>query len=105
MALGGCLKAIALLNLTMPSSDLPSNADLIPLVISALKALGGQGSNNQIRVEIINSMNLSPEVVNRIHSGTRTELEYKLAWARTLAKQKGLIISVGRMTWKINHLG
>jgi len=88
----------------MPSSDLPSNADLIPMVISALKALDGQGSNDQIRLEVINSMHLSPEVVNKIHSGTRTELEYKLAWARTLAKQKGFIISAGRMTWKINQL-
>ena len=46
-------------------------------------------------------MGLTPEVVNKIHSGSRTELEYKLAWARTLAKQKGLIANAGRMTWKV----
>ena len=86
----------------MPTSQLPSNADLVPIVISALNALGGQGSNDQIRSEVIKSMNLSSEAVNKIHSGTRTELEYKLGWARTIAKQKGLITSTGRMMWKIN---
>jgi restriction system protein len=86
----------------MPSVGLPSNAELVPILISALKALGGEGNNDQIRAEVIRVMNLTPEIVNEIHSGHRTKLEYKLAWARTLAKQKGLIISAGRMAWKIN---
>ena len=86
----------------MSSFELPSNADLIPVVVAALKAMGGSGTNDQIRAEVIKAMDLSPEVVHRIHSGTRTELEYKLAWARTLAKQKGLIANTGRMTWKVN---
>lgn len=84
----------------MSSSELPANADLIPIVIEALKKLGGQGKNEEIRVEAIKLLNLSPEIYLKIHKGTRTEFEYKLAWARTLAKQKGLITNVGRMTWK-----
>jgi len=85
----------------MPTTDLPANADLIPIVIAALKTIGGSGTNDQIRTEVIKAMGLTHEVVNKIHSGSRTELEYKLAWARTLAKQKGLIANPGRMTWKI----
>jgi len=86
----------------MPTSDLPANADLIPIVVAALKTIGGSGTNDQIRAEVIKALDLSPEVVQTIHSGARTELEYKLAWARTLAKQKGLISSTGRMMWAIN---
>jgi len=85
----------------MSTSDLPANADLIPIVVAALKTIGGTGTNDQIRAEVIKAMGLTPEVVNKIHSGSRTELEYKLAWARTLAKQKGLIANAGRMTWKV----
>ena len=86
----------------MSTSELPANADLIPIVVDAIKALGGQGTNEQIRAEVIKAMNLSSSVTSKIHSGSRTELEYKLAWARTLAKQKGLIANAGRMTWKVN---
>ena len=85
----------------MTKGDLPANAELIPFVVGALTNLGGKATNDQIRVEVIKSMNLPPELVNKMHSGTRTELEYKLAWARTLAKQKGIIESSGRMTWKL----
>jgi restriction system protein len=87
----------------MPTSELPSNADLVPIVISALNTLGGHGSNDQIRSEVVKSMDLTSEAANKIHSGTRTELEYKLGWARTIAKQKGLISTTGRMMWKINQ--
>ena len=86
----------------MSSIELPSNADLIPVVVAALTTMGGSGTNDQIRAEVIKALDLSPEVVQTIHSGARTELEYKLAWARTLAKQKGLISSTGRMMWTIN---
>jgi len=87
----------------MPTSDLPANADLIPIVVAALKTIGGSGTNDQIRAEVVKAMGLTPEVVDKIHSGSRTELEYKLAWARTLAKQKGLISTTGRMMWKISQ--
>jgi restriction system protein len=87
----------------MSTSDLPANSDLIPIVVAALKTIGGSGTNDQIRAEVIKAMSLTPEVSNKIHSGSRTELEYKLAWARTLAKQKGLIVNEGRMTWKISQ--
>jgi len=99
--MGWCGIAAILLNLIMTKDDLPANADLIPFVLEALKNLGGKATNDQIRAEVIKAMNLSSEVVNKIHSGSRTELEYKLAWARTLAKQKGVLENAGRMTWKI----
>jgi len=85
----------------MPSVELPSNADLVSPVLEALATLGGTGSNDEIRAEVIRILGLTPEVITKIHKGTRTELEYKLAWARTIAKQKGLIFSPRRLMWKL----
>lgn len=40
-----------------------------------------------------------------IHSGTRTEFDYRLAWARTKAKNSGWIQSDKREHWSITLLG
>lgn len=85
----------------MASDVFPSNSELSVHVVNALKTLGGNGNNEQIRQEVIKALQLSGEDILRIHSGKRTVLEYKLAWARTIAKQNNLIQSAGRMTWKL----
>lgn len=80
---------------------MPDSSTLVNAVVVALRELGGHGTNDQIRMAVISKLNLPSEVVTEIHTGTRTKLEYKLAWARTIAKQKGLIAPVGRMTWAL----
>lgn len=97
-----CGFSVVLLDLSMASNVFPTNEDLTHIVVTALKNLGGHGTNDQIRTEVIKFMKLDPDFISKIHTGNRTELEYKLAWARTLAKQKGLILNTGRMTWKVN---
>jgi len=37
-----------------------------------------------------------------IHSGNRTEFQYRMAWARTKAKSDGKITSSKRETWQVN---
>jgi restriction system protein len=85
----------------MDVETFPSNLELSVYVVKALETLGGSGSNEQIRQEVAKALQLSKEVTVRIHSGKRTVLEYKLAWARTIAKQKNLIQPMGRMNWKL----
>lgn len=85
----------------MTNSALPKNAELVEVVIKSLQNLGGIGSNDQIRAEVIKILSLPSEVVDEIHSGKRTKLEYKLAWARTIAKQRGLIETASHKQWKL----
>jgi hypothetical protein len=85
----------------MADETFPSNLELSVYVVKALEVLGGVGSNEQIRQEVAKALRLSSEDILRIHSGKRTVLEYKLAWARTIAKQKNLIQPAGRMNWKL----
>ena len=85
----------------MATNQFPSSAELIDALILALNALGGAGENQQILKQVIANLKLSESQVSQIHSGSRTELEYRLAWARTNAKRKGLIVSNGRNSWSL----
>jgi len=67
--------------------DLPKSADLLQPLLRALKS-GVVLTNDQIRNEIAKELSLTPEQLKQIHSGSRTELEYRLAWARTNAKSR-----------------
>jgi len=84
-------------------SDLtfPTSAELLLAVVDAVKKAGGNANNQQIQEIVIKDLKLSPEQVAVIHSGNRSELEYRLAWARTNAKKKGLIQLSGPRTWVI----
>ena len=84
--------------------DLPKSADLLQPLLRALKNRGLL-TNNQIRDEIARALSLTTDQLNQVHSGSRTELEYRLAWARTNAKSKGLVESPKREHWQITELG
>ena len=87
----------------MSSKGIPQNADLTLIVVMALKQSGGEASNEAIREFVIQHLELTSDEVAQIHSGKRTKLEYKLAWARTIAKQNGLISSAGPSRWKLPY--
>jgi restriction system protein len=83
----------------MEIADMPKNSELAQLVAQVIRKNGGIATNEQIRNEVIGSLGLSDVAVATIHSGTRTEIEYRLAWARTIAKKKNLIKSSGPKQW------
>lgn len=74
-------------------------------VLKALDALGGSGSNDEIYKKVIASENLSDEVLNEMHSFTQTEVEYKLAWARTYLKNYLAIESSKQRIWSLTAKG
>ena len=86
----------------MSSKGILQNADLALIVVMALKQSGGEASNEATREFVIQHLELTSNEVAQIHSGKRTKLEYKLAWARTIAKQKGLISASGNSLWKLS---
>jgi restriction system protein len=73
-------------------------------VLKALKLLGGSGSLKEINDKVIELVGLSNEVVEQMHNSetsNQTELEYRLAWARTYLKQYGLIDNSSRGVWSL----
>lgn len=79
--------------------QLPKYQSLIPAMVEVISTAGKPISNAEIELKMIQKLNIPAHLVSIIHSGKRTELQYRLAWARTKAKSQGLIISPARETW------
>lgn len=83
---------------------LPKSGELVkPLLVSLRN--GEALSNSEIRKRIQIQLDISPELSTIVRTGGRSELEYRLAWARTKAKMQGFIYSPSRERWKITDLG
>ena len=88
---------------TKSAPDIPQFHQLIAPTFLALKALGGSGGNDEILSKVIEQMNLPDVVVDYPHLGstTQTELQYRLAWARTYLKKAEVIENSARSIWSI----
>jgi restriction system protein len=84
-------------------SKWPTSSELTQEVISVLAKFGGSASVEQIDKEVEASLNLSDELIKTMRSENRSELQYRLAWVRTKAKQKGLVTRISPGVWKITH--
>ena len=84
----------------MTTDDFPANSELASIVVKILQTEAVEVSNEKLRDLVIRRLSLPQRLIDEIHSGKRTELEYRLAWARTIAKQRGLIESTSRCKWK-----
>ena len=82
--------------------QIPRYQDLIPALVKVIANAGKPISNAEIELRMIQELSIPAHLVSIIHSGKRTELQYRLAWARTKAKSEGLIISPARETWTIS---
>ena len=85
---------------------MPKIEELHKPTLEALEALGGSGSIREIVESVIES-NCQPDVIVRqLHrGGPKTELEYRLGWARTNLKKDGLIENSQRGIWTLTPKG
>lgn len=83
--------------------DVPTHKELFNPLLKALRELGGSGTNDEITQKVIELERIPDEVAEVLHSegGSRTELKYRLAWARTYLKKYGLIDNPSRGVWVI----
>jgi restriction system protein len=87
--------------LVVPTFDALMNPTL-----AALHALGGSASSPELVERAVSDLRLPREVVEQPH-GDRglTELEYRLAWARTYLKKYGVIDNSSRAVWSLTAKG
>jgi restriction system protein len=86
--------------------SLPTYDDLFEPTIKALKALGGSGSIQEIYDKVCELEAYSEEQQSVLHKGgSQTEINYRLAWARTYLKTYGLLENVGRGVWSLTETG
>jgi restriction system protein len=74
--------------------------------LQAVIALGGSASIAELDAAVIDRENLSPEVQSVLHhEGPMTEVQYRLAWARTYLKGMGLLTNSQRGVWSVTENG
>ena len=82
--------------------QLPKYQELIPTLLKVLSTAARPMTNSEIERAVIHELAIPSELVELIHSGKRTELQYRLGWAKTKAKSEGLVNSPARETWSIS---
>ncbi len=73
-------------------------------ILLALRSLGGSGSIEEIYERIVEQEHLPEELLAVVHDAeksNRTELSYRLAWARTYLKKYGLLENSSRGIWAL----
>lgn len=87
--------------------QVPQRDQLFEPTLQALRDLGGSGSNDEIveRVEAILDIPEEVAEVSHLGSKTQTELEYRIAWAKTLLKKCGLVDNTQRGVWALTPKG
>jgi restriction endonuclease Mrr len=81
---------------------LPRYQELIEPMLAFLQDCNGPVSNKSIDEAVAIKLKIPQSLLSEIHSGKRTEFQYRMAWARTKAKSDGKITSPQRETWKSN---
>jgi restriction system protein len=92
----------------MAQTDIPTFDKLMNPVIQALKQLGGSGTIEEINSKVIEIAKLSDEQLELLHDprkGSQTEVEYRLAWARTYLKKYGVVENSSRGVWALTASG
>jgi restriction system protein len=85
----------------------PTHDKLLNPTLAALHHLGGSASIAELRDQVIEDLKLPKEIVEQLHPGksNETELEYRLAWARTYLKKYGAITNSARAVWALTPKG
>ncbi|MGA2226914.1 MAG: restriction endonuclease [Syntrophobacteraceae bacterium] len=84
--------------------QMPKYHELMNPLLKALHELGGSGSIEEILSKVSDSLDLPEDVLAIPHNpdkSSHTELEYRLAWARTYLKKYGIIDNSERGVWVI----
>ena len=88
------------------NTPVPSFKDLMNPTLDAIRQAGGSASIGEIADLVIQGSNLPESVIGELHGdGPQTELEYRLGWARTYLKRRGLITNSVRGVWALTSVG
>ncbi|MCB2141088.1 restriction endonuclease [bacterium] len=86
------------------NEQIPKYHELMNPLLEALHELGGSGSIEEIAQKVAEMSSFSENLLNRPHNpekSSQTEMEYRLAWARTYLKKYGLLDNSERGVWLI----
>ena len=79
--------------------------DLFNPLLTVMHKLGGSATVEEIEQGVIKLLSLKESEISEIHRGTRTKLEYRLAWARTYLKKYGIMQNSEHGVWVLTPKG
>jgi restriction system protein len=73
----------------------------------AMKRVGGSATNAEIMDMVARDLSLNDQqrALRRTPKGSRSLLDYRLAWSRTLLKNMGAIVNDGPCHWSVTEAG
>lgn len=89
---------------TLTKNCPPFHSLFVP-TLKALDELGGSGSNEEIYNRVLAITQLPADVIDIMHNFTMTEVEYRLAWAKTYLKNFGAIENSKHRIWSLTTKG
>ncbi|MBK7722603.1 MAG: restriction endonuclease [Austwickia sp.] len=90
----------------MADVDIPQYHQLLWPTLVAMRDLDGSGSIEEIVGEVMRRENFTEQQQERLHKdGPSSEIEYRLAWARTYLKGMGLADNSQRGIWSLTDAG
>ena len=90
----------------MANDGIPKYDDLLWPTLQALKTGGGSATIQELSEQVASHLGLSDEVLDIPHkNGSRSEVDYRAAWARTHLKYVGAADNTSRGVWTITEMG
>ena len=90
----------------MASPTIPPAYTLLWPTLLAIRAIGGSGTIEEINEKVIELERFTEEQQAVPHGeSSRTEIEYRLAWARTYLKGIGAVTNSARGVWSLTDVG
>lgn len=88
------------------TATVPPYTDMLWPTLQAAIALGGSASIAELDATVIDHEQFSEEQQAVLHGdGPQTEIQYRLAWARTYLKGMGLLTNSKRGVWTVTEAG
>ncbi len=91
----------------MAQGKVPNISELLQPTLTALHELGGIAGTFMVDDAVIQNLGLPKAIAERPHllDDSRSELRYRIAWARTYLKNCGLVENPQRGLWQLTPLG
>ena len=87
-------------------NKIPNHLDLLNPLLRSMHVLGGSATIDEIYEKVVALEDIPEEILaipNNPEKGTRTKVEYRLAWARTYLKYVGLLENSSRCVWALTR--
>jgi restriction endonuclease Mrr len=85
--------------------QLPKARDMKRAMLEVMASSKQTYRVHELEETVAKALKLTSEQLGIMRTGKRSEFSYRLAWERTHAKNRGLILKTAPSTWKITDDG